>query len=465
MAKAASKPSVKKETPPADGQIIINNMPIILRNVDRTLARDVSSWWDALQQAEKVIYPNRTRLYDVYKTVVLDGHLSGIIEKRISSIINKKVCFKKDGEEQEDFDSLTDSAAFRKLMRELMWSKFWGISGMEFLPGPELEFRCIPRKHIKPEKKMITKEQNDYTGFSYEGIWNIWVVGEADDYGILMRCSPYVIWKKGNMGDWAQYIEIFGQPFVIGKYNGFDEKTKAQLYDTLQNFGGSNRMMVPNEAGIDVIDGKTSNGNGDLQEQFRKAMNEEMSVLVLGATETTSSSNSSGYAQSKTHSKQQDIILKADMIDMMDWLNSKAFLEIVKSYGYNTDGGHFAFETEVDLVEVQAKLNIAAQVAKMAPVDDDYIYELTNVPKPENYEQLKEQKLQPAAPAPAQPPADPGEAEEEDDDETPPDDSNKPAGNGPDKKPAPKTKTQKVQGLLKGMSFWDKLKAVFSTAP
>ncbi|MGQ0740206.1 MAG: phage portal protein family protein [Bacteroidota bacterium] len=455
MAKSARKtPVVKKETPPQDGTIVINNMPIILRNVDRTGARDVGSWWDALQQAEKVISPNRTRLYDVYKTVILDAHLSGIIEKRIGSIINKKVCFKKDGEEQEEFQALTDSSEFRRMMRELMWSKFWGISGMEFIPGDQFTFKCIPRKHIKPEKKMITKEQSDYTGFSYDGIWNIWVVGQSDDHGILMSCSPYIIWKKSNMGDWAQYIEIFGQPFVVGKYNGFDAKTKLELDETMRNFGGSNRMMIPVEANIDIIDGKsTSNGNGDLQDKFRQACNEELSVLILGATETTSSSQSSGYAQSKTHSKQQDIILKADMIDVMDWLNCEQFLAIAKGYGYNTDAGQFEFEAEVDIQEVQAKLNIATQVNKITPVSDDHIYELSGVPKPDNYDQLKAEKE--AARMAITGEDDPAE----EDDETDPED------NGGKKLAKKKKEKPGIKAALKGLTWWEKLKAVFSTAP
>lgn len=452
MAKAVKKAVIKKETPPQDGTIIVNNMPIILRNVDRTQGRDVGTWWEALQQAEKVIYPNRTRLYDVYKTIIIDGHLSGLWDKRISNIINKKVCFKKEEEDQDDFNTLTDSAEFRRMIKELMWSKGWGISGFEFMPGEKFTFNCIPRKHLKPEKKMITKEQNDYTGFSYDGVWNIWVVGQADDYGILMKCAPYVIWKKGNMGDWAQYIEIFGQPFVVGKYNGFDAKTKLELDETMRNFGGSNRMMIPNEAGIEIIDGKTSNGNGDLQDKFRQACNEELSVLVLGATETTTSSNSSGFAQSKTHSKQQDMILKADMIDVMDWLNSEEFLTIVKSYGYNTEGGRFEFESEVDVQEVQAKLNIITQVSKLEPVSADHIYEISNVPKPDNYDQLKADKEAERKIISGE--EDPGEMEEEEEEE---DD---------EKQPKKKDKKQAdVKQALKGLSVWQKLKAVFSEAP
>lgn len=444
------QPRIKKNPAPPvqEGTMVINQMPIILRNVDRT-TKNVGDWWDALQIAERVTYPSRTRLYDLYKHIIVDAHLSGIIEKRIASIINKDVCFKKDGEEVEEMEVVTESPEFRKLLRELMLQKFWGISGMEFLPGPKLEFNCIPRKHIKPEKGIIVRQQEDQTGSDYRDVWNMWVVGDPSDYGILLKCAPLVLWKKGIMGDWAQYIEIFGQPFVVGKYNGFDTKTKNELDVALRNFGGSNRMMVPNEAGIEVIDGKTSNGNGDLQDKFRQACNEELSVLVLGATETTTSSDSSGYAQAKTHGKQQDIILKADMIDIMDLLNCDHFLNILRSYGLPVDGGHFEFEQEVDLQEVQSRLNIASQVKKLAPVADDYIYEVSNIPKPENYDELKNQ-----------PPPNPQNPND-------PDNPDNPDPDSPDPKADPKKaeKEDDLKAMLKGLSFWQKIKAVFSEAP
>lgn len=453
MAKATRKPSVKKETPPADGTIVINQMPLVLRAADRT-RKDIGDWWTDFQIAEKSVYPNRTRLYDLYSTIKIDGHLSGIVDKRIGNIINKNICFKNaEGEEVEEMEAITDSAEFRRLLKELMLQKFWGIAGFEFIPGAEFTFNSIPRKHIKPDKYLITGEQNGQTGFNYTGVWNIWVIGDKDDLGIYLKCCPYVIWKKGNMGDWAQYIEIFGQPFVVGKYNGFDVKTKEELFNTLQSFGGSNRMMIPNEAAIELIDGKTSNGNGDLQDKFRTACNQELSVIVLGATETTVSSSSSGHAQSKEHGEQQDIITKADMIDMMDWLNSEKFISILRSYGLPVDGGYFKFEEQQDLAEVKKRLEILQMVAKNTPVDDDEFYNISGIPKPKNYDVLKEERK-------ANKPSTEDEPGNNNNDADPVTDTPaKPAKKKMDKQ------EENLNAVLSQLSFWQKIKALFTKAP
>ncbi|MDL1913039.1 MAG: hypothetical protein FDW93_00715 [Bergeyella sp.] len=52
--------------------------------------KDIESLKSAVIRAESVAFPNRVQLYDLYHDVVsMDGFLSGIIEKRIASVLKK----------------------------------------------------------------------------------------------------------------------------------------------------------------------------------------------------------------------------------------------------------------------------------------------------------------------------------------------------------------------------------------
>ena len=423
-AKKATVAEVEVQQPDEQGKMIINHMPVTIRSVDRS-RKDITDWWNAVQSAESTYYPNRSDLYDIYNTVRVDAFLSGIIEKRISAVLNKHITFQRDKKKADEFDALINSKYFRLMLRELMEQKMWGLTGFEFIPGEQFAFNIIPRKHIKLETQTIAAEQYDYKGSSYKGVWNIWVLGDREDLGLLLSCTPLALWKKGNMGDWAQFVEIFGQPFIIFTYDAHDKKTKEELDTIMRNIGSGTKLQVPKQVQLTLQDGKSSNGNGDLQDKLRNACNQEMSVKILGATETTTSSNSSGYAQSKEHGKQQDEIIRSDMQDILQALNSEWFLQIVRSYGYNTEGGAFTFEKEVDLAEVKGRLEIVLMVKEVQPVDDDYIYELTGIPKPKKYEQMKKemQEVKPSPPAPQNPgPVRPGKKgkqktdDEEDDD-------------------------------------------------
>lgn len=368
---------------------IINN--IILRNVDRT-PKDVGHWREAHKSAESIYYPNRTRLYDLYMDVRLDGFLCGIINKRIDAVINKRFRFvNSKNEEVEDICRLVETNEFRSLIKAIMESIFWGISAFEFIPGDTFQFKEIPRKHIKPERKVIAVNQTDYDGIPYEDLSNVLVIGGERDLGLLLQCSFYALLKKGSFSDWAAYIEIFGQPMMVTKYDSFDEKTKMQLTKMMEDAGAALKMTIPKQADFEILDAKTSNGNGDLQKQFVDSCNEEMSIIILGNTETTTSSKSSGYAQSKTHQQQQFEVTKSDLLFIRALLNTDKFLSIVKSYGFQVEGGKFSVEEDVDVNNLLIRSQIDATLANdiKLPINDDYYYENYGIDKPDNYDELK----------------------------------------------------------------------------
>ena len=371
--------------------LIISEINIM--SADRS-KKDIQSFSNALQSAESKWNPNRVTLYDLYEHIMLDGHLTGIIAKRMDSVLNKDMFYAgKDGKRKEEFDVLIESEEFREVIRKLIESMIWGVSGLEFIPGDKFCFEEIARKHIKPELGIIAFEQYGNEGFEYEKIDNVIIVGKKKDLGLLLKCAPYAIWKRGNMGDWAQYIEIFGMPIRVIKYDAYDQKTKMELRQVLDESGSSLALMIPKQADFEIKEGKASNGDGKLQESFKIACDTEMSIVILGNTETTVSSASSGHAQSKEHSKQQLQINKSDLKFVRGILNSEKFQNILRSYGFPVEeGGGFQYEKDIDLAELKAKMEVDEKLAEKVPVSDDYWYETYGVPKPDNYDELVAKK-------------------------------------------------------------------------
>ncbi len=358
--------------------------------------KDIKSLKAAVEGAEQTYYPNRVSLYDLYHDVyTIDGFLNGIITKRINNVLNKTLKFTNaKGQVDDDITTLISSKKGRDLITQILESKFWGVSGVEFEVGKEFEFSTIPRKHIKPEKGLITKSQYGFdkdSGFEYHDMPFVWVIGDKNDLGLLLPCSMYAVYKRGNFADWAQYVEIFGQPVRIMKYDAYDTQTKTELNKVLNNSGSSLAMMIPKQADFEMMDGKASNGDGKLQNGFKDACNAEMAICILGNTETTTSSTSSGYAQSKEHGKQQDEITKSDLAFVSNMLNHERFINILKSYGLAVEGGKFEYELELDLVALKTRKEIDEFVATKVPIGDDYWYETYGIPKPENYEALKKE--------------------------------------------------------------------------
>ena len=100
---------------PKDG-IVIQNIDV--RPVVRQ-SQDIGKWRDALSWAEAV-NGNRIALYDLYEEILLDGHLSSVIDKRILGVTKNRLSFvDKEGNEVEPVMELVAKKQFRKLRREI----------------------------------------------------------------------------------------------------------------------------------------------------------------------------------------------------------------------------------------------------------------------------------------------------------------------------------------------------------
>ena len=372
-------------------KIVVNELQ--LRQAVRTVL-GIQDWRTALTGADSRYNPNRTRLYDIYTDILLDGHLSGIVAKRVDAVLNKPLFYKSaDGNVVEPMNKFIRSWEFRKVMTYILDTLFWGITGIEFVPGAELRARLIPRKHIKPKTQKISIEQNSQEeGISYTTLDNVWVIGEPEDLGLLLKCAPHVIYKRGLFGDWAQYAEVFGMPMRTMYYDANDQQAKIELKQVLDESGSALAMMIPKGVEFKVEDGKTSNGDGRLQDTFNRALNNEMSIIVLGNTETTTSSNNFGasLAKSKVHLEQQNEIAKNDIIYLCAQLNSPHFHKILRSYGLPvTDGGYFEINKDIDIEFLTQRVAIDnALLQAGVQLTQEYFRETYNLPKPEANETI-----------------------------------------------------------------------------
>lgn len=371
--------------------IIVNDITAVAPDRRR---KDIATLRESIEAAERIQIPNRYRLYDLYHDVLtIDGHLSGIIEKRTKAVTNKELRFVDGkGRQVDGMTTLIGTEKFGRLVELIMESVYWGVSGVEFIIGSEFDFLEIPRKHIRPEMGVITRSQYDSTGTPLADLPWCWMIGRKNSLGRLLQCSMYALYKRGAFGDFAQYVEIFGMPVRVVKYDAYDRQTQDELRRMIDKHGASLVMMIPKQAEFQMLDGKNANGTGELQQRFIDICNREMSVAVLGNSETTVSSSSSGYAQAEVHAEQQYEVTKGDLITVLRTLNSPYFLGVLRSYGYAVEGGRFEFTKEEDLVRLNRRLVIDLKLADKVPVADDYWYETYRLPKPDNYDEMVRQR-------------------------------------------------------------------------
>jgi hypothetical protein len=382
--------SVTKKEFPEQGMVIQN---LTIRPIQRSVA-SVDAWMNAIRSFEGI---NGTRipLYDLLEQIMLDAFLTSLLEKRMNGVIKNKMLFvDKEGKEVEKVMELSKTRAFRQLRKDIFSHKIWGIRVIEAIQENSI-FRtyAVPPKHVKPKDGLITFDQNGTNGIHYKQPPNnkyIFEVGNAEDKGIVFKAAPLVIFKRGGFGDWSQFCEIFGMPFRKATWDGYNDTARQQLEQMLDAAGSAAYAILPEGTNMEFITTNHSGTGGDVYDKLRKACNEELSVLILGQTETTTSSSSSGYAQSETHAGTEDEINRADRDDELSIFN-ELVKPILANLGYPVEGGEFIYHVENEKLTATQKLEVFVRMKTVLelPLNDDQVYKEMGVEKPDDYEAQK----------------------------------------------------------------------------
>lgn len=400
----AKKKKIKPRKAPdtTDGKKPPVHTEIMVRPIHRGV-NDIGTWRGGLRLAD---LGNRTKLYDLFIDLLIDGYLSDAIDKRIDAVTDADLAFTINGRRADVIDDLMDTPEFESFLREIMLSRFWGVSLVEcqFVNG--FEFKSIPRKHIRLKTKEIAIREEDERGIPYAGNDLVIQFGQDDDFGIILRAAPYVIYKRGGFGDWAQFVELFGMPQRIGKYSSMDEQSRRALIKAFEEAGSAPYLVIPKETEAEQMT-LSNSGNGALYNDFRKACNEEILITVLGQTMTTQ--DGSSLSQSKVHMEVQEKKHRADRRFVERMLN-KYLVPLLENRGYPVTGGKFKFLDKAQEITVDETV----QLSDILPIPQSYLYDKYNIPQPEGDEAIarREQQSQLILP-PDEEPDDSGDTKEE----------------------------------------------------
>lgn len=363
---------------------------VIMLTQPRRFGIDIADYTAAIRTAENVDFPRRYKLYDMYADILMDSHLSCVIEKRRNAVLCSDIEFRRDGKPDDKVNEQIRSPWFSRLVSDIIDSRFWGFTLCQFFKDGEwIDYNLIPRKHADPVRRIILRHQTDITGIAWDEYPDLLFVGRPDDLGLLAKAAPWVIYKRNTTGDWSQFSEIFGMPIQEYTYDTDDEGSRERAISDAANVGSLATFVHGKDTSLNLIEAGNKTGSADVYERLCERCNNEISKLFLGNTLTTESSDTGTQALGTVHKKGEDKITQSDRLYVLDVLNYEA-AEILARMGIDTAGGEFCFPEKKDL-DPTSKINILTQLRTgfNLPVDDDYLYEEFGISKPANYEQIK----------------------------------------------------------------------------
>lgn len=381
-------------------KITINKIEVV-RSGFRT--QDIGTWKQAILAFRNKLNPNRTALYDLYEDLLLDGQVESTWGKRRDGILNKELVCVGDGVEDEELGKLLNTSDMRNMLSDLLDSIMWGHSLIQInsitydqdTEGWRISYDLIPRKHVHPEFGYVSRSQGmaspDWE-YRQPPLSNYMIeAGRPDDMGLLAIVAQYVIYKRGGFGDWAQFGEMFGMPFREMIYDDYDDDTRNKLEEMLKDWGAASYSIHPRSAELKIHDTAGSTGSKDVYYDLIDICDAAISKAILGNTLTTEQGDNGARSLGEVHKEEEDSKKASDMRFILAVMNTSV-RSVLKRFGFDLTNKVIAFrESDPDWYELQSKWNVIAGMKGEIPMDDDWIYETMGVPKPDNYDQLKEE--------------------------------------------------------------------------
>lgn len=367
--------------------------PVVVLTQPKRFGIDIADYTEAIRSAENIDFPRRYKLYDLYADILMDSHLSCVIEKRRNAVLCSDIEFRRDGKPDDRVNEQIRSPWFSRLVSDIIDARFWGFTLCQFFKDGEwINYNLVPRKHADPVRRMILRHQTDITGIAWDEYPDLLFVGRDDDLGLLAKAAPWVIYKRNTTGDWSQFSEVFGMPIQEYTYDSDDEGSRERAISDAANVGSLATFVHGKDTSLNLIEAGNKTGSADVYERLCERCNNEISKLFLGNTLTTESSDTGTQALGIVHKKGEDKIAQSDRLYVLDVLNYEA-ADIFARMGIDTTGGKFCFPEKKDL-DPTSKINILTQLRTgfNLPVDDDYLYEEFGISKPANYEMIKKEE-------------------------------------------------------------------------
>lgn len=350
-------------------------------------SQDIKAWVKAINSYRNVRKPDRRQLLELGENIMTDGHLDSVTDKRMKSLSNKRIKYTlENGKEDENMrDNVVQTPWFYDLTKAFSERPVWGTTIVELIMenGLIVKANKINRKLIIPEEGKLLWDENDREDFIYyaddPGYSRTLFSFGGDEVGKLFKAAQYVIYKRGGFGDWAQFAEIFGMPFRIGKYEGWDTEGKKQLLDGLESMGSAPYAAIPRQTDIEFKDANQA-GKSEIFKDLISECNSEVSKIFLGQTMTTEDGSSN--SQSTTHKEVEAEIMLADMIEFEYYLNWE-FKEKMSVLGINPPKGRYHFE-ETETISKEKLIDIAIKMSTRVPIADEWWYDTFNIAPPKN---------------------------------------------------------------------------------
>jgi len=218
------------------------------------------------------------------------------------------------------------------------------------------------------------------------------VTGDVPQREGLCRVLVWMsIMRNWAISDWLRTGEMSWKPWRIGKYQkgAAQREDREDLENILRRLTTDNVAVIPDSTDIAVEWPTGSTSAKSTHGELCNVLAQEMSKAVLGQTETTQSSSSSGYGQAKVHDAVRRDLREASARAIAADITRDLIEPMVRfNFGDNVEVPRFEFVTQdpVDLSSFGAAMKALREAG--ADIPQRFVWDNAGIPEPKDGEPM-----------------------------------------------------------------------------
>jgi phage gp29-like protein len=374
------------------------------------MAQDVRGWRDSIAEAEKAWYPERVKMQRMYIDTILNGHMYSVMERRKDLTLLRKyhICDAK-GVCSDDLTAMItgDNASwFDLFMGYALDALFFGYSLIEMgdcINGEFPDLTIIKRWHVNPDRKIVQPFLYSVSGAKFlEPPFKddyVWVSTPTDNgasscgYGMMYQIALYEIFLRNTLGFNGDFVELYSQPYRVGKTTKTNEDERAQLEQALQQMGSSGYALIDPTDEIEFLETALAGTGWKGYENLEMRCEKKISKIVLGHADAMDSTPGKlGGGQGGEESPTTVALTDKQTKDgrFMEALVNKQLLPRMRLAGFNIPEGYcFRFKNDQEVEETRQREDLSNQTTATIALamknaglqmDPKYFEERTGIP-------------------------------------------------------------------------------------
>lgn len=341
---------------------------------------DIAVWKAAIRQASAIDNPKRIKLQNLYKDITLDALLTSQIENRRMQVLASKFqLLDQSGKPNEEVTlQLKSSRWFYDLVRSILDSVYYGSTVVELI-NDQAGMRAITinRNNLEPVAGLLLYDENDSKGLDYRNAkeFNTWLFefGRADEYGLLNKAIPHVLFKRFAQSCWSELCEIYGIPPRVMKTNTGDPAMLSRAEQMMRDMGAAAWFIIDETEAFEFAKGADT--NGDVYSNLIRLCNNEMSLLISGAIVGQDTKN--GNESKETISVEMlERLVDSDKGMVESYFNNVVLGGLFR-IGLIPDGLTLKYEPQEDLTELW---KMTSEVLPYMDVDPEWVKSKFGIP-------------------------------------------------------------------------------------